>query len=177
MYANLGPGHEAELDPPSPNGVDVLYSHEYVAERMRERNLYGYCGNSPLTFTDPKGLLRQCPANSRADNDGGARTVACSTPWTADGWFPDLQQYGCYCGKEPSPSRKTVPPPTDCVDQCCCIHDNEYELIESGQQGMTTEQADKNLVVCVKACTEACKCSRKPCRVAARKIAAYFDDR
>ncbi len=56
MYANLGPGQIAERDPPSPNGVDVLYSHEYVAERMRERNLYGYCGNSPTNATDPTGL-------------------------------------------------------------------------------------------------------------------------
>ena len=56
MYANLGPGHIAELDPPSPNGVDVVYSHEDVAAIMRERNLYGYCGNSPLTLTDPAGL-------------------------------------------------------------------------------------------------------------------------
>ncbi len=56
MYANLGPGQIAERDPPSPNGVDVLYSHEYVAERMRERNLYGYCNNDPLTKADPSGL-------------------------------------------------------------------------------------------------------------------------
>lgn len=56
MYANLGPGQIAERDPPSPNGVDVLYSHEYVAERMRERNLYGYVGNSPMSATDPSGL-------------------------------------------------------------------------------------------------------------------------
>ncbi len=56
MYANLGPGHIAELDPPPADGVDVLYSHEYVAERMRERNLYGYVGNSPLQNLDPEGL-------------------------------------------------------------------------------------------------------------------------
>ena len=56
MYADLGPGQMVELDPPSPNGVDVLYSHEYVAERMRERSLYGYCGNDPTTLTDPSGL-------------------------------------------------------------------------------------------------------------------------
>jgi hypothetical protein len=35
MYANLGPGHVAELDPPSSDGLDLLYSHEYVAARMR----------------------------------------------------------------------------------------------------------------------------------------------
>ena len=52
MYANLGPGQIAERDPPSPNGVDVLYSHEYVAERMRERNLHGYVRNNPLIHTD-----------------------------------------------------------------------------------------------------------------------------
>ena len=62
MYANLGPGQIAERDPPSPTGVDVLYSHEYVAERMRERNLYGYCSNDPTNATDPLGLytLKKC---------------------------------------------------------------------------------------------------------------------
>ena len=43
-----------DLDPPSPNGVDVLYSHEYVAEQMRERNLYGYIGNNPATDIDSR---------------------------------------------------------------------------------------------------------------------------
>lgn len=56
MYANLGPGQIAERDPPSPNGVDVMYSHEGVAEIMRERNLYRYVGNNPVISTDPSGL-------------------------------------------------------------------------------------------------------------------------
>ena len=63
MYADLGPSQMVDLDPPSPNGVDVLYSHEYVAERMREKNLYGYVGNNPVIYVDPHGLERivGCP--------------------------------------------------------------------------------------------------------------------
>ena len=69
MYAQmLGPGRVAELDPPSRDGVDVLYSDEYVAKRIREansdriegegmqRNLYSYCHGNPLSRVDPNGL-------------------------------------------------------------------------------------------------------------------------
>ena len=57
MYADLGPGQEIDLDPPPPNGVDVLYSHDYVAARIRvDDNLYQYCDSSPVNLTDPSGL-------------------------------------------------------------------------------------------------------------------------
>jgi hypothetical protein len=73
MYADLGPGLEADISPPSPDGSNIFYSHEYVAERMRQRvanrptgfidpyphgdlNPYGYAENSPVNATDPTGL-------------------------------------------------------------------------------------------------------------------------
>ena len=71
MYADLGPGRMLDLDPPSPNGVDLLYSHEYVANRMRgqlsrpptlaERtSLYSYVTNNSVNYVDPSGLKKVC---------------------------------------------------------------------------------------------------------------------
>ena len=76
MYAQmLGPGDVADLNPPSPDGVQVLYSDEYVAERMRKRsirahaqrgkvdlhrrNVYEYTTSNPITHRDPSGLDRR----------------------------------------------------------------------------------------------------------------------
>jgi hypothetical protein len=64
MYANLGPGLEVDLAAPSSSGTEVLYSHEYVARRMRSRqrtrrrtyNLYEYVESSPVKYIDPLGL-------------------------------------------------------------------------------------------------------------------------
>lgn len=71
MYADLGPGQTIELDKPSPIGSDLLYSHEYVADRMRGRmrrpttlaertNLYAYVTNNPTKYVDPSGLEKVC---------------------------------------------------------------------------------------------------------------------
>ena len=65
MYAQmLGPGRVAEFDPPSPDGVEVLYSDEYVATYMRQRsakrksegNPYSYAANNAPNRVDPFGL-------------------------------------------------------------------------------------------------------------------------
>jgi len=70
MYADLGPGQMLDLDPLSPNGVDLLYSHEYVAGKMKSRasrrralsianeqtNLYVYVDSNPIRYVDPMGL-------------------------------------------------------------------------------------------------------------------------
>lgn len=55
MFYQGPPGLMVDLAQPSPNGVDVLYSHEYVAERM-QTHPYIYARNNPLKHTDPSGL-------------------------------------------------------------------------------------------------------------------------
>ena len=59
MYTNLGPGQMIALDASSPNGVDLLSNHAYVASRMLADNLYQYTMSNPLRRVDPSGLACQ----------------------------------------------------------------------------------------------------------------------
>jgi len=77
MYAQmLGPGHVAELHPPSSDGVEAGYSDEYVAEQFAYRGLYSYIENNPVNGTDPSGLQpnfgnsRACAATDCDEKDG-----------------------------------------------------------------------------------------------------------
>jgi len=67
MYANLGLGQAIDLDLQPSDGVNVLYGHDYVANRMlshpslaERTNLYGYVSNNPLNYLDPSGLRQVC---------------------------------------------------------------------------------------------------------------------
>ncbi len=60
MYADLGPGLEIDLDPPSPGGVELLFSHAYVQRYARSTvNLLSYVQGNPLKYVDPLGL-KEC---------------------------------------------------------------------------------------------------------------------
>ena len=100
MYANLGPGLEAIIDPPSPEESTIFYNHEYVAVRMkkwiaenagyrplsdgrstsdgnsaptsRDVNQFVYVHNRPVTLVDPMGL------HARGGGDGGFDGHCCN---------------------------------------------------------------------------------------------------
>lgn len=117
MYANLGTGQMIDLDTPSPNGVDLLYSHDYVANRLRsdmmssptlaERtNLFAYVTNNPINYVDPLGLKKVCGWRVRvytgswcveenvwqAALDAAAGVVNC---W----WQCEVRAHQCAAGK------------------------------------------------------------------------------
>ena len=60
------PGMMLDLVGPSPNGVDLKWSHPYSdaqpyrnPSRYRSSNLYTYVDNSPIRYVDPSGLEGQ----------------------------------------------------------------------------------------------------------------------
>jgi hypothetical protein len=56
MYANLGPGMQLSPTPPSA-GPTLMYSDQYVANRVSQTNLCAYADNNPVNAVDPSGLL------------------------------------------------------------------------------------------------------------------------
>jgi len=61
MYADLGPGQTIDLDRPSHDRMDLIYSHAYVAMQRRrdiefDQNLYEYVDGRPSSNVDPYGL-------------------------------------------------------------------------------------------------------------------------
>ncbi len=58
MFYQGPPGLMVDLAQPSLDGVDLLYSHEYVAVEIARRNTnaYTYANNNPLRYVDPSGL-------------------------------------------------------------------------------------------------------------------------
>jgi len=130
MYADLGQGQMLDLDPPSPNGVDLLYSHEYVARRMRRwrsrrdalptTNLYVYVHGRPTVFVDPFGL-------QAIDCSYYEVRCECTSYWNLCQklYYCFAAQIVCnYAGSGPW---------RDCVRSCLTTYDeNRRELIEDG---------------------------------------------
>jgi hypothetical protein len=103
MYAAFGPGQMIDLDPFSPQGVDLVYGHEYVAHRTKDSkndprslaertNLYAYAINNPIKLLDPSGLY--------------------ATPG-----------YGHFCGPRNGEEWDGLSP-LDCLDLACQWHDD-----------------------------------------------------
>jgi RHS repeat-associated protein len=97
-------------------------------------SLYLYCFSQPVTLTDPTGMVPGCPD--------------CPVPWTS----PQPWQYGCYCGKEPNPPRKKIPPPIDPTDICCQSHDSCCEKAKTAPDPVAARTACN---------ADLCKCAKK----------------
>jgi hypothetical protein len=97
MYANLGHGQAIALDEPTFSGIELLYSHEYVAgargalPNVADPNVYNYCFGAPINATDPMGEMppikprpgyvrpRPAPAPTKGTNVQGLIGGYCIT--------------------------------------------------------------------------------------------------
>ncbi len=146
MYpSHLGPGDRVDLVEPPVSGPILGYSNRAVADIFGQRQLddrrftsrdpmppagqsvllagvpdYTYGYNNPINRVDPSGLQPEC-----RDGDGQvAKAGECPEPWKAGSVLMRISwQYGCYCGIEPTPPRKSIPAPIDPLDNSCKAHD------------------------------------------------------
>jgi len=109
MFYEGPPGLTVDLAQSSPSGVDVLYSHEYVAYRM-QANLYVYAINNPLRYVDPSGLdWKECHlkfVNCKNKGKASEKTVCvfrCRCPDDPGGEWTDpaaIEFRGCQSPRE-----------------------------------------------------------------------------
>ena len=127
-------------------------------------NLYAYALNNPVDLVDPLGL-------SASDGE-------CPEKWSPDPVWGRKWQYGCYCGKEPSAPRKTIPPPIDDLDKCCQIHDNCYaaadKLKDKAAKKAAIAACDTAISTCAKKVLDTCNCQGRRCLQAANAINKFF---
>ena len=139
--------------------VQRFTSRDPMALDNYDVNQYSYVANQPTVAVDPSGL-QKCPA-----------------PWKAGKVLGKVWQYGCYCGLEPVPPRKKIPPPIDPIDKCCQKHDACFGKMKGVPA--KRKKCNKQFCTCAKdangrLCPEKAKNIVSCCR-AARWIIAVCD--
>jgi len=140
-------------------------SRDPISYEAGDFNVYRYCGNNPLTRTDPKGLV----------------------PWI---WihigveaFIYATWYGNYCGPGSPAGPPIGPPPVDALDACCLAHDRCY-----GRAGVTWTAAlprcgtlaSRACDAALDACARGVNCAALPwwrrphCYTYRTEVIAYF---